>query len=324
MHCSHAEHLLSLNLDGRLSTGQRQLLSKHIAECARCHATDRELVAARELALSLPVQPVSSEFREELWQRIRAGEGTPEAVFREPVPFATKVRYFATGAAAAAALLVAANLLRPGRGDSEAQTGASVAQTSREPGRKLRRVSPEDVAEGFDSAASLASFVPATPNSLADLVTNGYADAVRTLHEKAQDLDDRKVTPEMLDKLRDDAERARSFAAMVRWLVDGKYMYLPPDEAKSLTAIELVGEQVCSFRDADSLRRVLRPIRSLPLEQTTNYFCNPCVKDAHRFNQEFLVRLQDTRLDRTFGTTLELVRVPTPNGGEMFQILLRR
>ena len=75
MRCSQAEHLLSLNLDGRLASSQRRTLSDHLGECARCREIDHELSAARQLALSLPVQRVSQGFREELWQRIRAGEG---------------------------------------------------------------------------------------------------------------------------------------------------------------------------------------------------------------------------------------------------------
>lgn len=318
MHCNHAEHLLSLNLDGRLSTGQRQVLSKHLAECARCEGIDRELIAARELALSLPVQQTSAGFREELWQRIRSGEGTPEAVFREPVPLAAKVRYFATGAAAAAVALLAVNLARRAAPDTTTpQTGADqVAQAG--PSTGLHRLTPREV-QVVEPAV-----VPATPDRLARLVTSGYADAVRTLHAKAEDLDASQVTPELLENLRDDADRARSFAVMLRWLVDGKYLYLPADESASLSVIQTVGEQVGAFDDADSLRRVLRPIRSLPVQEPSSYFCDPCVKDEHRFNQEFLGRLQDTRLDRTFGTTIELVRMPALNGGEQIRIFLRR
>jgi len=313
MHCHQAEHLLSLNLDGRLSSGQRQLLSRHLAGCGSCRDLDRELMSARELVLSLPMQRVSSGFREELWQRIRAGEGSPEATFREPVPLAAKVRYFATGAAAAAVLLLAANLLR---GRPSDQDGPAPRDNT---AQGQRRLAPRDVAP-----ADLAAVVPATPDRLANLVTSGYAEAVRTLHAKVQDLEQSQVSPELLENLRNDVDRAHSFAGMLRWLVEHKYMYLPADEVKSLTAIEVVGEQARAFQDADSLRRVLRPIRSLPLEQPSSYFCDPCVKDEPSFNQEFLRQLQNSRLDRTFGATIELVRVPAPGGAEQIRIFIRR
>jgi hypothetical protein len=304
MRCSQAEHLLSLNLDGRLSSGQRRVLSEHLAGCERCASVDRELNEARDLALSLPMQRPSEGFREELWERIRSGEGTPEAVFREPIPLATKVRYFTTGAAAAGLLILAAHTLRP----------RSVATPVPE-ARSSRSAQP--------LAAGLAPVVPATPDRLASLVADGYTEAVQKLHAKARALEASQVPPEGLETLREQADRARRFAGLLRWMVDGKYLLLLQDDAASLRAIEMLGEQVYALRDADSLRRVLQPIHSLRVEQPRSFFCNPCVEDESGFYREFLRRLHQLQLDHALGSKLQLVTEPTPGGPARVMVFVR-
>ncbi|HLQ37505.1 MAG TPA: hypothetical protein VK348_06875 [Planctomycetota bacterium] len=110
MNCRICQFELSQCLDGRLPSGRRTLVMQHAAGCAGCASFWSELQAAQQLVLRLRQPHVSGEFRERLFERIRAGEGTPEAVFHEPVPMATKIRYVLSGAAAAAAVLVAASL----------------------------------------------------------------------------------------------------------------------------------------------------------------------------------------------------------------------
>ncbi len=112
MHCRTCRHELSEYLDGRLATGRRALVADHLAACADCGAFWREFEQAQKLTLRLARQRVGSDFRERLFARIEAGEGTPTAVFADPVPLAAKLRYTFAGAAAAAALLVVASLLR--------------------------------------------------------------------------------------------------------------------------------------------------------------------------------------------------------------------
>ncbi len=284
MRCHQAEHLLSLNLDGRLSSGQRKLLLDHLDACEACHRIDGELNAARELALSLPTQSLSAGFREELWQRIRAGEGTPDAVFREPVPLATKLRYFATGAAAAGVLIAAAMFLRPA--DDAPRNDEPVVTASSSGGLKPR---PVQDGTSFD----LPDVTPATPNGLATLVADGYANAVRQLRARVDDFDQRATaSPQFITHLRDDADRARHFAGLMRWFVDRNYMILPQDDAASLAAIELVGQQVRSVDDADSLRGVLKPLQRIRVDRTRSFFCSPCVEDETTFFLEFASRMQ--------------------------------
>jgi hypothetical protein len=108
MNCSTCRYELSQCLDGRLPSGRRTLVLQHAESCSECGAFWTELQAAQQLTLHLHRPRVSPGFRDQLWERIRAGEGTPEAVFHEPVPLLTKLRYALTGAAAAAALLATA------------------------------------------------------------------------------------------------------------------------------------------------------------------------------------------------------------------------
>lgn len=314
MRCSQAEHLLSLNLDGRLASGQRRVLLEHLAGCTRCRSLDRELEAARELALSLPLQRVGPSFREELWQRIRAGEGTPEAVFHEPVSLRTKVRYFATGVAAAGVLLAATHLLRP------RPEPAPVVD------RQAQQLRPVDVATAPMPPATASRtplLEPATPAQLATLVTDAYTDAVRKLRDRAADLDQRP-TPEAVEHIREQAERAGRFAGLLRWMVKGEYLHFAEDDAASIAAIEVLGGQVRDFRDPESLRRVLRPLHGLRVDQPRSYFCTTCVTDEVGFYHEFLDRLRSAQLDKALRGKLQVVVEPTPVGTRQFRVLVVR
>ena len=231
----------------------------------------------------------------------RASSEAANPPSENPTPWATKVRYFAIGAAAAGLFIFAAHWLRSYLGPhAEPAMGphaVEVAKSDPAPGKLVRR----------DSSPGIAPVVPATPDRLATLVTDGYTDAVRTLHARVQDLDALRVTPEGLERVREQADRARRYAGMLRWMVDGEYMMLPQDDVANLTAVEAVGDQVRDFRDADNLRRVLRPIRSLRVEQPRSFFCNPCVKDEPGFMQEFLTRLHSSRLEDAFGSQIQVV-----------------
>jgi hypothetical protein len=110
MKCRTCQYELSQCLDGRLPTGRRTVVMQHVDVCDTCAQFWHELQQAQELVLRLPSHHVSNGFREQLFERIESGEGTPEAVFHEPVPLGAKLRYVGTGAAAAAAVLVGMSL----------------------------------------------------------------------------------------------------------------------------------------------------------------------------------------------------------------------
>lgn len=130
MNCRTCQFELSQCLDGRLPSGRRTLVMQHIAACDACATFWNELQKAQELALQLPRLRVSADFRTRLWERIESGEGTPDAVFHQPVPLATKVRYLVTGAAAAAAVLFATTLMRGKTPAEPAPTTHEVAQST--------------------------------------------------------------------------------------------------------------------------------------------------------------------------------------------------
>ncbi|HZN39334.1 MAG TPA: hypothetical protein VFD82_11060 [Planctomycetota bacterium] len=115
MNCSTCRYELSQCLDGRLPSGRRAIVMRHVETCAVCSAFWTDLQAAQNLTLRLGKMRVSEGFRERLWERIGAGEGTPAAVFHEPVPLLTKFRYAVTGAAAAAVVLLGVTWARGDR-----------------------------------------------------------------------------------------------------------------------------------------------------------------------------------------------------------------
>lgn len=128
MNCRTSQFELSQCLDGRLASGRRAAVMEHVATCSICAHFWGELQQAQSQVLRLPQQRVSESFRAGLFQRIESGEGTPEAVFHEPIPLATKVRYVLTGAAAAAAVLVAASFMRSK--DPQPESPGVVAQVA--------------------------------------------------------------------------------------------------------------------------------------------------------------------------------------------------
>ena len=134
MSCHTFQHDLSQCLDGRLPSGRRQVVMDHVASCDACSQFWTELQSAQELVLRLPRQRVSRDFREQLFERIETGEGTPSAVFGEPVPLMNKVRYVLTGAAAAAAVLVVFTMARRDFGaTSSGRSGQDLAALDSRP-----------------------------------------------------------------------------------------------------------------------------------------------------------------------------------------------
>src|SRR5262249_32247088 len=114
--------------------------------------------------LRLARQPVSRDFRESLFERIGAGEGTPPAVFQETVPLPTKIRYVLTGAAAAALVLVGATLMR-----NKLEPGAAGAEAPVNVAKAPARLTPRTDAGSADVAsfASLPSVQALTPDLVA-------------------------------------------------------------------------------------------------------------------------------------------------------------
>jgi len=112
MNCNTCRYELSQCLDGRLPSGRRAVVMQHVESCEACDGFWSELQAAQALTMRLRPASVSSGFRDQLWERIHAGEGTPDAALHDTLTTWTKVRYTLTGAAAAALLLTTLTLLK--------------------------------------------------------------------------------------------------------------------------------------------------------------------------------------------------------------------
>lgn len=138
MNCNTCRYELSQCLDGRLPSGRRTVVMQHVSECEACASFWNEMQAAQRLTLRLPREEVGADFRERLFERIGAGEGSPEAMFRDPVPVMAKVRYAFTGAAAAAAMLFVGLWLQDGDRNLQPNDMAPTA---------ARGVSDEDVSD---------------------------------------------------------------------------------------------------------------------------------------------------------------------------------
>ncbi len=162
MNCRTCQHELSQCLDGRLPSGRRAAVMQHADGCADCAAFWSELQQAQELILRLPRQRTGGGFREALWERIQSGEGTPPAVFHEPVPVATKVRYVATGAAAAALLLIAFHFGTNRSSATPEQLGSAKPRAeSVTASPPVASVTPPAITQPL--TARLAGFEPFTP-----------------------------------------------------------------------------------------------------------------------------------------------------------------
>jgi hypothetical protein len=129
----------------------------HAESCEPCGSFWLELQSAQQLTLSLSSDQVGSDFREQLWERISAGEGTPSSVFQESVPLWSKLRYTLTGAAAAAALLIGINYLSDTTGSAGAPSTIKVAQTDHQAERSNTTSSSAGAALPTAKLASTAS-----------------------------------------------------------------------------------------------------------------------------------------------------------------------
>lgn len=188
----------------------------HVAACPACAEFWRELQAAQALAVRLPRHRVGAEFREQLFDRIQAGEGTPPAVFQEAVPFAAKIRYTLTGAAAAAAVLVAATLVQ--RESPDAPTTDPRASTPLASTPQLSATAA--ITASGHSARALTGNQPAPSAQLAGNTPYTASENMRPLAPRTQETTAaeslfgavRPLTPDVIA-----VETAREFEQNYRW-----------------------------------------------------------------------------------------------------------
>lgn len=272
MNCNTCRYELSQCLDGRLPSGRRTVVMQHADECAECGTFWAELQAAQRLTLQLPRTRVSADFRDSLWERIKAGEGTPAAVFREPVALVTKVRYALTGAAAAAVVLWGAMWLRADGAPSRDEL-AHVDRTSLDranldrPGITVRQ--PAVIAGEEPSATELfgeSSLTSATRPLTFDLVAVETAKQLEQRHAttmlalrnlRSGDTDKGAA----IDRVFESADELNAFAEVLLDMRDrGRLWFTDHDVEPALRyTVSLLGKSRRLERSVDTVRNMVAP-----------------------------------------------------------------
>lgn len=274
MNCTNCRYELSQCLDGRLPSGRRAVVMEHAENCPSCGHFWRELQAAQQLTLRLSPIPVGSDFRERLWDRVRAGEGTPEAVFHEPVSWATKLRYTMSGAAAAAVVLLGVTMLRTGRKPVAAPAGQLVASDSAgtfaaEPGPQA----PAPVTAPAAQTIVLASnpLVSATQPLTFNLVAVEAAKQLEQRHAAVGTALRRLADPNSnrdaaIRQVFDNAEEFRAFGELLLDLRDRRRLFFtdPEVDADLRFAVNMLGQSRAQDRSLRTIENSVEPAMLRP------------------------------------------------------------
>lgn len=297
MSCSRYHYLLSLNLDGRLSSSKRGALLDHLADCGACATLSDEMQSAHEMALSLPQERVGTDFTDTLWERIQSGEGTPEAVFDEPIPWATRVRYVASGAAAAALFLVALNWWSTATPtDSMTPTGEqTVARAEAQPFAD----SFEPQSEPESSTGNAVPFATSVTQSLQPLGVAEHVQrtAVRTVNElqtRAPALRKRlnnEPAPVVLREIQPLLLELKGAVNMMTWMVDSNMLDLPGALQAELRMAERGARLAAKANKDGNLAAALEQLDEVRTELLAQRFRVLCCDTTERFRNEVLDHL---------------------------------
>ncbi len=108
MNCRSAESFFSSYLEDEISQEERRALEAHLMGCRRCSLGIRETRAAMSLMQQMPPVAPSARFDDDLYARIRSGEGlstSPADILREIFSPARLRPVFVTGAALCAVFI---------------------------------------------------------------------------------------------------------------------------------------------------------------------------------------------------------------------------
>lgn len=275
MNCNSCRFELSQCLDGRLPSGRSAIVMQHVDECAGCADYWAELQAAQELVLRLPRTTVGGDFRDRLWARIRAGEGTPDAVFREPVPTMTKVRYALTGAAAAAAVLLAALWLRDNHPPADEQDVAianrgDLTVTNDAPQQsnavRIGGHRPIDGADAYDtnSFALVSSAQPLTANLVAMEAAKQFEQRLDNANWAMQRLRSEPDNTVALRQTFENVDELRGFGNLLLTLRERDRLAFSDNDvdADLRVAVNMLDEKRLTKRNLDTVRSVVAPALS--------------------------------------------------------------
>lgn len=276
MNCNHYRYELSQCLDGRLPSGRRAVVMEHAENCPSCGRFWSELQAAQQLTLRLSPTPVGDDFRERLWGRIRAGEGTPEAVFHEPVSWATKVRYTLSGAAAAAVVLIGVTMLRSGRKADVAPAGHLVAsddaghEFAGERGPQVPAHAPAPAGAQTIVLASnplISATQPLTFNLVAVEAAKQLEQRHATVGTALRRLGDPNSNRDAaMRQVFDNADEFRAFGELLLDLRDRRRLFFtdPEVDADLRFAVNLLGQSRSQGRDLQTIENLVEPAMQRP------------------------------------------------------------
>lgn len=275
MSCNRYHYDMSLNLDGRLPSGRRDALFTHLDECAPCSALWEEVQRAQELALSLPGERIGDDFHETLWQRIRTGEGTPEAVYLAPAPMLMKVRYVLTGAVAAAAVLIGLSWLTGGSARDVELTGPSRSEVA--------RASDGAPADGpVPTARPDVQFAvqPIDPPSIARASATTVVDSMLTVQRElasvATDDSDDALLRRVRDRLEKSAGRLRGSAECIFWLESENLITVPREVQSELQRLHRGASQLATADAIADVRRAIEDLRRIDMARMAQPFFLRC------------------------------------------------
>jgi len=296
------EFEMSLHLDGRLPSGRRQRLQRRLAEDFEAARTWDELRRCQQAALELPGQSVSPTFTATLHERIASGEGTPEAVFRTPVPVRTRVRYALAGAAAALVVLIAQHVVR---GRTATEESPPIASAALGLDTEVRRLDAADL-------PAIATASPALePLNAWNTVRRGQqlcVDSVSELKRRLVRVEPRLdvvVPSEVVGSLEPIVENVRSSTALMNWLAEEQIIELP---GGFVATLELTRnnlqrlERAQGQNDAIALRTVVEDLKRLPIDPLTARIRVNCCSPEDDFRARVYHRMvSDPSLLRALG-----------------------
>jgi hypothetical protein len=314
MKCTHYHQQMSQCLDGRLPAGSRTLLLAHIDQCEICTREWSSLNAAQDLALKLPSIPVSAGFRDSLWDRIRAGEAGPDVAAMDPLSPWTRVRWFAAGVSAAAAVLVLTHLLQgEGPAPDSLQRENLPTEVARVDSDPPSEVAPPRTQVGLPGG----QLVPLNAESVARLGAATAYRSARQLRDVADTLErgDQSHLRDVTGIRAEVAHQANEFMAstrLMRWMHDSEIIGLPNHMLEQIGRIE---SSLSSFEQAnsiDEMRLALRGLHQARPEQLAGRFnlvsCSGCDIDL-QFQKMLNERIQrDPGAARVIGRMHIVVR----------------
>lgn len=235
---------------------------EHVMACPDCGRFWTELQRAQELVLELPRERVSGDFRDALWERIKAGEGTPEASFRDPIPLRSHLRDAALGACAAALLMALLWGWMRNDGEPVEEGDEPVAEAN----DHLFEFEPAEV--------DLLEPKPFAPPYLAQVAANRVARSHTDLDRHLTDLEarlrerraERTGLQGLIEDVRREAETMNSSGRIVLFLARDGHAGLPPETEVQLELVDRLFEATRLTRE-DSPRRLVHLLKPV-LEQT--------------------------------------------------------